>query len=178
MKFSPFIFLVLLATLVGCQRPIYQDSISFVSNTQRLSKDLHQQLSPLNQRGESGTVQLSLSGGQLSYAAQKQLVRELSEYLLLPVSLLDYQASQQSTISVEVVASLQADTCRYRQSEIPLSRQACMQLRNRYASLVDKSTWKQGEDYQEANSALTTGAVQRLLNSQLKVAEKQSVSGE
>ncbi len=178
MKFSPFIFTVLVATLVGCQRPVFQDSTSFVSNTQRLSADLRQQLAPLSQRAESGIVQLSLSGGQLSHADRKQLISELSEYLLLPVSLLEYQASEQQTITVEVVASLEANTCRYSKSKIAVTENACLQLRNQYVSLVNKSTWKQGEGYQEANSALTTGAVQRLLNNQLKVAEKQSVSGE
>ncbi len=155
----------------------YQDSTTFQSTAYHLTQDLHQVLRPLNLREEKGQVRIALQGGDLDSLTEQKLRQELSEFLQLPVQL-TYQPSSQSDISGELDVTLMPDTCRYNRRALPVSAYACQQLRNQYFSVVNKSTWSQGETYQSGSSALDTGAVQRLFSSQLKSAERQPVTGE
>lgn len=185
MKFAKLAFSTLtLVLVVGCQRPYetethatFQDKTSFKTTAAQIELDLKNILNPVNKREEQGYIRLSLQGGNLDQQTQHQLSYQLMEYLQMPVEI-TYQADKQSQISGEVEVALVPDTCRYNRQSLPISAHACLQLRNHYLSVANKSTWRHGDEYQEQNSALTTGAVQRLFNNQIKSAEKQPVTGE
>ncbi len=185
MKFAKLaLTTVTLLLVVGCQRPYetgthstFQGKTSFKSTAARIELDLKNVLRPVNKREEQGYIHLSLQGGNLDLQAQQKLRTGLTEYLHLPVKM-TYQSDNQRQISAELEVALVPDTCRYNRQSLPVSAHACQQLRNHYLSVANKSTWHHGEEYREHNSALTTGAVQRLFNNQLKSAERQPVTGE
>ncbi|MBR9875532.1 pilus assembly protein FlpD [Vibrio sp. J1-1] len=185
MKFAKLALSTLpLLLVVGCQRPYetvthatFQDKTSFKTTVAQIELDLKNILSPVNKREEQGHIHLSLQGGNLDLQTRQKLRTQLTEYLHLPVQM-TYQSDKQNQISAELEVALVPDTCRYNRQALPVSAHACQQLRNHYLSVVNKSTWRHGEEYQEHNSALTTGAVQRLFNNQLKSAERQPVTGE
>lgn len=185
MKFAKLALSTLpLLLVVGCQRPYetgthstFHDKTSFKTTAAQIELDLKNILSPVNKREEQGQIRLSLQGGNLDPQTQQKLRTQLSDYLQLPVDL-TYQSDKQNQIAGELEVKLVRNTCRYNRQSLPVSAHACQQLRNQYLSVVNKSAWHHGEEYQEQNSALTTGAVQRLFNNQLKSAERQPVTGE
>lgn len=185
MKFAKLALTTLtLFLVVGCQRPYqtgthatFQDKTSFTTTTANIELDLKNILSQVNKREEQGYIRLALQGGDLDLQSQKNLRNQLMTYLQLPVEM-TYHSDKQSQIVAELEVVLKPNTCRYNRQSLPISAYACQQLRNHYLSVVNKSTWHHGEEYQEHNSALTTGAVQRLFNNQLKSAERQPVTGE
>lgn len=188
MNFRKCIAISLVAALsAGCQiltspndnepNHTYTDRTRFETHSNRLTQDLAALVAPLTKRSEKGQLNLILQGGALNEKTRLALKQQLAERLLLPVEL-DYQTGKGQTIRGEMVVTLEPATCRFNPYTAPVSPQACDQLRNRYVSTVIPSTWLQGKTYQESNSALSAGAIQRLYNNQIKSAEKQSVSGE
>lgn len=184
---NPIILSLAAVVLSGCQiltkpnqaetHQTFVQSIEFASHRAQLQSDLLQLVSPLNQREEQGVLRVTLTGGNLDKQEQALLKQKLEQTLLLPVQW-HYRTSAQAAIQGQVTILFQPNTCRYSTSSEPISRQACQVLRNQYASLVSPTTWQQGDEYQEGNSALSTGAIQRLHDNQIKSAEKQSVTGE
>ena len=189
MNFSKFIAFSLVATMTGgCQiltspnnhdeqNRIYTKSVQFETHSHRLTQDLADLVAPLTKRTEKGKLSLTLRGGTLDESTRRALKQQLAERLLLPVEL-DYQADKGQTITGKMAVTLLPDTCRFNPYSASVSFQGCEQLRNRYVSTVTPSTWRQGKEYQEGNSALSAGAIQRLYKNKIKSAEKQSVSGE
>ncbi|WP_052131319.1 hypothetical protein [Vibrio caribbeanicus] len=175
---------LLFPALTGCVTPneslphhVYKDSKEFSTTQTALPSILTQLTQRLSHREEVGVIHLSLQGGQLSANDKQHIESDLSSRLLLPIEL-THTPSNTQEISGHLEVTLVPDTCRYNPSVLPVSRQACLQLRNQYLSSATPSAWHQGLTYIESNSALSTGAVQRLHNNQLKSAEKQSVTGE
>lgn len=175
---------LLLPALVACVAPnqqlphhVYNDSTDFTTTQTALSEVLNQLTEHLSHREESGVLHLSLEGSRLSENDKQQIQFDLSSKLLLPIEL-THTPSNAPEIHGHLKATLVPDTCRYSLSVLPVTPQACQQLRNQYLSSSNKSSWHQGAAYLDSGSALSTGAVQRLYNNQLKSAEKQSVTGE
>ncbi len=172
--------------LGGCQitqpndvneHSVYQDDIEFQTSVKNVQRDLHQLVAPLTKREEVGALNIALEGGNLNLATKQKMEADLSKYLLMPVTL-TYQSSTSQQIAGAMNVEFEPETCRFNLQKYAVSRQTCEMLRNRYVSLADKSTWLEGVQYEDGNSALSTGAVQRLFKDKIKSAEKQSVTGE
>ncbi|WP_070968907.1 hypothetical protein [Vibrio sonorensis] len=175
---------LILPALVACVAPnqevphlTHSDSAEFSTDWKNLPNVLDKLTAPIFRREEKGVIHISLEGGLLSQEAKQKIQSDLSTDLLMPVSL-EHTPSIEKAILGRIDVIFVPQTCRYNQSNLPVTRQACQQLRNKYLSTTNKLTWHYGTTYQESNSALSTGAVQRLYNNQIKSAEKQSVTGE
>ncbi|GLQ73097.1 hypothetical protein [Vibrio penaeicida] len=175
---------LLLPALVACVAPnqvlphhSYTDTAEFNADRETLPVVLDQLTAPLIHREEVGEINITLQGGLLSQSEKQEIESHLSNKLLMQVEL-DHTPSVEETMQGDIEVIFAPDTCRYNKSAVPVSPQACQQLRNQYASASDKMAWHQGNIYQEHNTALSAGAVQRLYNNKIKSAEKQSVTGE
>ena len=173
-----------LLLLMGCQHPYeskphtcFQDQQTFETTVSRLEQDLLAAVAPLNLREEEGYLTVLLDGGRLDSKTQQRLKSHLTELVVMPVEI-RHQPNGASVVHAEITVDLEPNTCRFNQQALVVSTYACQQLRNRYLSVVNKTAWHEGEQYQQGTSALTTGAVQRLFGNQLKSAERQPVTGE
>ncbi|UAB70246.1 pilus assembly protein FlpD [Vibrio sp. SCSIO 43132] len=175
---------LLLPAMVACVAPnqvlphhSYTDTAEFNANRETLPVVLDQLTAPLIHREEVGVINITLQGSSLSQSAKQEIESHLSNKLLMQVEL-EHTPGVEETMQGDIEVNFVPDTCRYNKSAVPVTPQACQQLRNQYVSASNKVAWHQGNTYQEHNTALSTGAVQRLYNNQIKSAEKQSVTGE
>lgn len=155
----------------------YQESYRFRAEEKQLITSLKEVLSPLSTRTEKGVLTLVISGPKLSAKDEQHILDDIKNNLMIDVFLQSIE-QQHDFYEVELEVYLSADTCRFEQGKVVLSESACLLKRNQYLQLVDNNTWQQGLQYINNDSALATGAIQRLYKNRIKIADKQAVTGD
>lgn len=170
--------MLLVGTVACTSTPTnYVESYRFSSETDTLTSRLREVLLPLAARAEKGRLTVAITGPKITAEKEKMLLDEMKRNLLIDV-ILEPIEQQQDFYEVALEVKLAAKTCRFNQQKVPLSDSACLLKRNQYLQLVDNATWERGLKYINNDSALATGAVQRLFENRIKIADKQPVTGE
>lgn len=162
---------------VNKQNADYRESYSFSSEVDALTENLKEVLSVLNRRTEKGLLTLLITGPKIEAKTEQKILSDIKNKLLIDV-VLQTAEQQQDFYQVALAVHLSANTCRFEQTNIALSASACLLKRNQYLQLVNSHTWQQGLQYINNDSALATGAVQRLYKNRIKMADKQPVTGD
>lgn len=155
----------------------YQESYRFRADKDELITSLKEVLAPLSTRTEKGVLTLVISGPTISDAEEQRILDDVKKNLMIDV-FLQTTEQQQDFYQVELAVYLSADTCRFEQGKVALSESACLLKRNQYLQLVNHNTWQQGLQYINNDSALATGAIKRLYENRIKIADKQTVTGD
>ncbi|MBD1556172.1 hypothetical protein HC752_04415 [Vibrio sp. S9_S30] len=173
----------LVMLLQGCassslEDPVITQEHRYQVNVNEFEQSLKQVLKPFYyDRVETGKIDVFVSNSRKHFPHWPAIQSHLENHLNMAVDLHFGRASS-NPMNVNLEVTLVPGSCKYKKDGHALNLAECNMLRNQYILASNKAFWFEGSEYKDTSSALKTGAVQRLMKGAIKVAEKQTVTGE
>ncbi|EGQ9292660.1 hypothetical protein ACSI5G_002548 [Vibrio vulnificus] len=130
---------------------------------------LQQLLQPTQHRVEQGDVSVLIRTQQVSHNSLAQWQQQLSESLSLPVDV-RWQQVDQTEIGVKIDVALIPKTCRF-EPNLALSEAQCRHKRRLQMAMANQQHYRQGAPLLITESSLEVGAVERLRQGHVRIAE-------
>ncbi|ELV8625117.1 hypothetical protein QNF03_001759 [Vibrio cidicii] len=130
---------------------------------------IQQLLLPTQQRFEQGEVSVLIRTQQISHKNLAQWQQQLSDALSLPVDM-RWQQVEQTEAGVKIDVELIPDTCRF-EPDLALSEAQCRHKRRLQMAMANQQHYRQGAQLLITESSLEVGAVERLRQGNVRIAE-------
>ncbi|KJR24901.1 hypothetical protein BOO91_00915 [Vibrio navarrensis] len=130
---------------------------------------LQQLLQPTQNRVEQGEVSVLIRTQQVSHKNLAQWQQQLSDTLSLPVDV-RWQQVDQANVEVKIDVALIPETCRFEPNMV-LSDAQCRHKRRLQMAMANQQHYRQGAPLLITESSLEVGAVERLRQGSVRIAE-------